>query len=153
MALRRTAAALVVAAVALSGCSAARTPKTFCATMDEHRVRYEQAMGEAQSILGSGDLAGLVGGVTRAASALGDIQLMWDDLVEVAPDDIRADVEIVRDTNREQLTALQEKAGDPLALLASGITAGITHSGSYQRVNDYALEHCGSAPFVDGGQR
>lgn len=92
-------------------------------------------------------MAGLLGGSVGMVQALGDLQLMWDDLVDVAPDDIRGDVEVVRDTTQEQLDAAREAVSDPVGALLGGVLSGLQHGGSYTRVNDYARDHCGTPPF------
>lgn len=133
----------------LTSCSAARTPETFCGVMDKHKVRYEEAMAAATKKVGGQDLAGMLGGLTEAISALGDLQVMWEDLVDAAPDDIQKDVIVIRDTNKKQMESVQDATSDPLSALGSAFAGSLTAAGSYQRVNAYAAQHCGAAPFVN----
>lgn len=134
----------------LSACSAPRTPEGFCSVVDKHRQRYEAAMSDAQSVLQGGDATSLVAGLAKVISAVGDLQIMWNDLADAAPEDIRSDVEAVRDNNQKQLDALKNASSDPIGVLTSGVLSGLTASGSYQRVDQYAAEHCGSAFFGTG---
>lgn len=131
----------------LAGCGSDRSPEAFCEVMDTHRERYGDSTSEALRLMEGGDMAGLLGGSVGMVQALGDLQLMWDDLVDVAPDDIRGDVEVVRDTTQEQLDAAREAVSDPVGALLGGVLSGLQHGGSYTRVNDYARDHCGTPPF------
>lgn len=131
----------------LSGCGAEKSPEAFCEVMDRHRERYEDSTSEALRLMEGGDAAGLLGGTVGMVQALGDLQLMWDELVDVAPDDIRADVEVVRDTNKEQLAAAKDAISDPVGALLGGVLSGLQHGGSFSRVNDYARDHCGTPPY------
>lgn len=138
---------LIIAAVLLGSCGAPRSPEIFCDVMDKHRQRYEAATTEALESLETGDLEGLLGGGTQMVAALGDLQMMWDELAEVSPDEIRTDVERVRDHNKEQLDAAAKSLSDPIGVLLGTLSDGLTMSGSYNRVNDYAGDHCGTRPF------
>lgn len=132
----------------LTGCGGQeRSPEAFCEVMDKHRERYEESAGQAMDLVERGDGLGLLGGAAQMVSALGDLQLMWDELAEVAPEEIRADIEVVRDNNKAQLENAKKAVEDPLGALVGGLAGGLFNSGSYTRVNDYAGEHCGSRPF------
>lgn len=149
---RRSGAGVLLAALALSSSLSAcggpeRTPEAFCEVMDLHRERFEDATGNALTLAERGDAAGLLGGTAQMVSALGDLQVMFDELAEVAPDDIRADAKRVRDTNRDMLESAEEAVNDPVGALVGGLAGGLINSGSYTRLNDYAGEHCGSRPF------
>jgi hypothetical protein len=138
-------ALLVVAG--LGGCAQSRSPDAFCEVMAEHRDRYEVATSSAIAAVEGGDAAGLITGTAGMIAALGDLQLMWDELADVAPDEIVADVEKVRDHNQEQLDSVGDAISDPFGALAGSLASGLVNSGSYTRLNDYADEHCGSRPF------
>lgn len=139
---------VLVLPVMVTACSAARTSENFCSVMDKHKQRYEAAMAEAASAMNGTDASSLLKGVAKMTSAVGDLQVMWDELANVAPGDIQPDVEVVRDTNKKELDLLKDAADDPLGVLASGLLSGLTSSGSFERVNRYSADHCGSAPFV-----
>ena len=110
-------------------------------------------MAQATKNVDQGDVLGMVGGLAQAASALGDLQVMWDELAEASPDEIVKDVIAVRDTNRQQMEQAKNVASDPLGALSGILAGGLTASGSFQRVNDYALEHCGAPPFLNAPMR
>lgn len=152
MAVRGLALAVTVMML-LSGCGAARSPQTFCDTLGTYQSRYASALAEAQESLGKGGLGGVVEGAQRLTNVLGDLQPMWDELAEKAPDEIQADAKIVRDTNAEQVKSIKEKITDPVALAGSLLTSGVMNSGSYQRLNDYAAKHCGGGLLQGGAKR
>ena len=79
--------------MSLAACGAERTPERFCETMDQHKDRYLTAMADASDQAGQGTLSGTVGGISQAIAAMSDLNQMWEDLAEAAPDDIRTDVE------------------------------------------------------------
>lgn len=110
--------------------------------METHKDRYLQATDAALGEVQRGDGAGLLlAGSAQMVTALGDLQVMWKDLAEVAPDDIRSDVEVIRDATEEQLEAAGS-GGDTLSMLSSGLLSGLTNAGSYQRVDAFVREHC-----------
>lgn len=136
---RWTATALT-AALVLTACGDGRSPAAFCDTMAEHRERYTAAMHSAQGQVGQGDAAGLLGGTVQAFTALADLQVMWNELAEVAPEEIRVDVERIRDTSQKQLDALGE--GSLLSSITSGVVSGLSSTGSYGRVDEFTRIHC-----------
>lgn len=138
---RTTLIVALLAAALVAGCGDARTPEAFCSTMETHQDRYLEATNAALGEVQRGDGAGLLAGSAQMVSALGDLQVMWKDLAEVAPDDVRSDVEIIRDATAQQLEAAQA-GGDALSMLSSGLLSGLTNAGSYQRVDAYVREHC-----------
>lgn len=136
-----TLAIILLSLVPLTACGGDRTPEAFCSTMETHKDRYLQATDAALGEVQRGDGAGLLAGSAQMVTALGDLQVMWKDLAEVAPDDIRSDVEVIRDATEEQLEAAGS-GGDTLSMLSSGLLSGLTNAGSYQRVDAFVREHC-----------
>jgi hypothetical protein len=96
--------------------------------VEKHRDRYLLAM----SVSDAGSLEGLI----SAASAIGDLQTMWDELAEVAPPDIKADTEAVRDAWEEQMDAAV--TGDFQAILGNALLA----SGPMGRVDAFIKDNC-----------
>lgn len=127
---------------ALSGCGTQRSVKAYCDTMQTHKDRYLQAMSDATEQVRKGDTAGVVGGLAESISALGDIQKMWDELAQVAPDEIRPDVESVRDASAKQLDTAKQAAQDPIGALGSALLDALVNSGPIQRVDTYTREKC-----------
>jgi hypothetical protein len=110
--------------------------------MQKHKDRYLLAMSDATKQVQKGDTTGVVGGLAATISALGDIQRMWEELAEVAPEDIRADVESVRDTSAKQLDKAQEVAKDPLGSLGSALIDALINSGPIRRVDAWTSANC-----------
>jgi len=112
--------------------------------MQKHKDRYLQAMGDAQKAVDQGDAAGVVGGLAETISALGDIQRMWDELAQVAPEEIRTDVESVRDNSAKQLDKAEQSVRDPMAALGSALANALVNSGPIRRVDAYTRTNCTS---------
>jgi hypothetical protein len=134
--------ALALLPATLSGCGSERSAKAYCDTMQQHKDRYLQAMAGAQKQVEKGDAAGVVGGLAETVSALGDIQRMWDDLAQVAPDEIRPDVESVRDTSAKQLDNAEQSVKDPVGALGSALVNALVNSGPIRRVDAYTRANC-----------
>lgn len=121
----------VITADGLAACgddTPARSVEAFCSTMDKHKQRYLAQMDAANA----GTLDGLLG----AAGAVGDLKLMWKELADVAPSDIRTDAEAVYDTWKQQ----EEHAtsGNWLGL----VSHAVLNTGSLGRVDEYVRQHC-----------
>lgn len=134
--------ALTLVPATLSGCGTDRSAKAFCDTMQKHKDRYLQAMGDATKQVQKGDTAGVVGGLAETVSALGDIQRMWEDLANVAPDEIRPDVESVRDTSAKQLDNAEQSIKDPVGAMGSALVNALINSGPIRRVDAYTRQNC-----------
>lgn len=144
---RRFRSALVGGAVValltatLTACSPGRSVEAYCGVIAEHKERYLAAMGEVNA--GDNPLAGMVGMV----SALGDLNRMWEEAAKVAPEEIQADVEAVRDAWASQFEAAERAASDPLGGLASALMTGLQAAAATQRVDEYTAQNC---PDVGG---
>ena len=116
----------------LTGCTSSRSVEGYCSTMEEHKTSY---LAQMQGAADSGDLSGIF----QAVGAVGDLKIMWTELADVAPEEIRSDTEAVRDAWSEQ-----EDRASSNDLLGSLMT-GLLSSGSMARVNEYVVQNC------DGG--
>jgi hypothetical protein len=134
--------ALVLLPATLSGCGTERSAKAYCDTMQKHKDRYLSAMADATKQVEKGDAAGVVGGLAGTVSALGDIQRMWEDLAKVAPEEIRPDVESVRDNSAKQLDKAEQSIKDPAGALASALVNALVNSGPIRRVDAYTRQNC-----------
>ena len=72
----------------------------------------------------------------------GDLSVIFDSMAAHAPDEIRADTEAARDAMKKEQEAVGEGLSDPLGALGKSLGAGLTSSGSFQRVKCYLNEHC-----------
>ena len=111
-----------------AGCANSRSTAAYCAAMEKHKSRYLSAMDTATA-------AGGLGSLVQAAGAVGDLKVMWKDMAEAAPDDIRSDTEAVRDA-----WAKQEEAALSGNWKAS-LGGALANSGSMARVDAYVRQH------------
>ncbi len=147
---RRVAAVggcIVVMAASLSGCASGRSTEAFCSTYWEEKNAYLQRYGTAaEEIRAAGDedpFAALLGGTAMIAQALGDTIVIFDKLERVAPDDIQPDVAAIRDNLKAQMERASDAVSNPLGSLVGGLVQGLAVGGSWQRVGDYVVTHCG----------
>lgn len=100
--------------------------------MEEHKQAYLGQMDSAGD-----DLAGIL----TAASAIGDLKVMWKDLAAVAPDEIRSDVEAVSDAWQKQ----EDNAGE--GNWTGALTTALFNSGSMMRVDTHVREVCDTGNY------
>jgi hypothetical protein len=140
---RGLVAALCAGALALvAGCSSGRSPEAYCSVYEKHKQRFIDAMGEAQSSMDSSDDLGVVVGLAQTAGALGDLQRMWEELADVAPEDIQQDVEVVRDVSAKQADRSGQSISDPVGAMSGLLVDALMNSGSFRRVDTYTQEQC-----------
>jgi hypothetical protein len=138
----------------LSGCRQERSAAAFCSTYWEQRQayidKYEQAASDMRAAGDQDSLGGLFFGVSMMAQSVGDTVVIFDKLDKVAPMEIEPDVAAVRDSLQSQMDMAAEMATNPLGALAQGLFTGLASGGSWQRVSDYTLAHCGDSPESGG---
>lgn len=139
---RHIVTATVIGLVALSGCGLLETEESkkdeFCRTFAEHTDRLQSSLSSAESQMDNpDDLGSMFSGLAQGISAIGDQTVMWDELAATAPDEIKADVEKVRDTTKGM-----SAGGDPVSALAQNLTSGLMSAGSTQRVDEYIDANC-----------
>lgn len=140
---RGAGAAVAAVLVLISACGSGRSVEAYCSVLEEHKTQYLERFDEANEQLADETLEGFVSGLAGGMGAIGDLQQMWEELAEVAPEEIRADVETVRDNYADQLDLAEESATDPLAALGSALMGGLLSSGSWSRVDEWTAENCG----------
>lgn len=114
--------------IVLAGCGGGseRSVEAYCNTMVKHRDSYLSAMSN------TGDLSGILG----AAGAIGDLKIMWKEMADVAPSDIRSDTEAVRDNwIKAEEAAI---SGDYRTVLGNALF----NSGPIERVDAYIIANC-----------
>lgn len=121
-------AALVVVAAALAGCASEQNVEAFCGTMDEHKSSYLDQMSAGQE-------GGLVGLVT-SVEAVQSVKVMWEAVDGVAPEEVDADVEAIRDAWQNQEALGADETWD------AAIGSGMLSSGPMTRVHDYVDANC-----------
>ena len=136
------ALALVVAGAGLVACGSTRSVEAYCTAMEKHKARYLQAMGQANSEISGGDVGGALTGLAGGVAAIGDLSQMWDELADVAPEEISADVAKVRDSYADGLAASKNSMSDPLGAIGSQLIGGMLASGSMSRVDAWTRQNC-----------
>lgn len=125
------AAALLLAG-SLAGCSGdSGSVEAFCGVIAEHKTDYVDAMKTAT------DAADPVSGLLGAISAMGNLTVMWAELAEAAPADIRAEVETVSDSWADTQDAAA--SGDFLG----AVSGTLLNSQPMESVDAYVVENCG----------
>lgn len=134
------ASALLLLLVGLVvGCGGSeRSPEAYCRAFYETAAPIRKSYVEAGNEVESDPLRSIV----TLMGTPGDLSVIFDSMVAHAPDDIRSDTEAARDAMKKEQDAVGEGLSDPLGALGKSLGAGLTSSGSFQRVNDYLDEHC-----------
>lgn len=137
--LRSTVAATLLLVVSLSSCSDGRSTEAFCDELD----RGVAAMSSNTQASGD-DLEDLLLLIVGNA---GEFSRMVNRLSDVAPDDIQTEMETVAESWNGQAEMLESVASNPFGAIAAGILQSILDSGSYQAVDQFALDNCGGQVF------
>ncbi|MGH8903608.1 MAG: hypothetical protein ACRDYA_18535 [Egibacteraceae bacterium] len=136
---------LVLIGVALlAGCAQPRSREAFCETLVEEKQRYRDTYSERLDQVGrDGDLS-LSVALGTSLEALRDVAATFDKLEKAAPEEIRPDVETLRDALQRQRDALNDLADNPLGALAGSLTSGLATMSSWERVSTYVEQNCGT---------
>ncbi len=138
--------ALLVAS-ALPACSSGpeRSVEAYCTTLEQEQERiladFEGQMAAAEGT--DDEFLGALMALGAGLGAIGELEIYADKLAEVAPEEIRVDVEAVATSIEEQNEAAKDAASDPLGALGSALIGSLMSAGSFQRVGEWTYEHCG----------
>ncbi|HEX5988693.1 MAG TPA: hypothetical protein VFY75_00580 [Solirubrobacterales bacterium] len=132
------AAALLTLLLASCGGGQERSADAYCRAFYEHAAPIRKSYVEADERMEEDP----VGSIVTLLGSPGDIAVIFDAMVDHAPDEIRADTEAARDAVQDQQDALGDALSDPLGALGGGLIEGLTTSGSFARVDSYLNEHC-----------
>lgn len=145
--MRRTIGGGLALALALTACGSGRSVEAYCTTF------YGEGQELRQQWLDSNASGDPLAGMAQLFSAPRDLAVFFDELSGVAPEDIRPDVETVRDTFQSQADSLGDKAGDiasgPMGLfgaLAGDLATGFAAAPAMQRVDTWTSQNCGPPP-------
>jgi hypothetical protein len=105
-----------------------RSPESFCRVCRQKERQYLEKTGRDN--LDAGMLA-----------ILGILQ-MFDGLFKVAPDEIRSDVELIRDRVRASGGASGGALDNPLGALGSAPASGFLAAPAWDRVGRYVEQNC-----------
>ncbi|MBX6388683.1 MAG: hypothetical protein IRZ08_06735 [Frankia sp.] len=84
--------------------------------------------------------------VAAVVAAPQELATMFGRLAKVAPEEIEPDVAVIRDAFQEQADNMGDTFSDPFGTLLSGLLSSAQIEGSWQRVDDFTIENCGTNP-------
>jgi hypothetical protein len=132
--------AVVVSLMSLiiSGCSGPPpTTAGFCSVYHQQEQQYLAQYNHPSSSDGLADLVSLIGAVS-------DWVPIFEKLDQAAPPSIEPDVHNVLDSLKQEQQAAGQEITNPLAGLASGLEAALMSSASWQNLNTFIAQNCGS---------
>ena len=130
---------LLVLLCLLAGCGGSeRSAEAYCKAFYETAAPIRESYVEADKEVENDPLQSIV----TLLGSPGDLSVIFDSMVAHAPDEIRADTEAARDAMKQEQEAVGEGLSDPLGALGKSLGAGLTSSGSFERVDSYLNEHC-----------
>ena len=133
------AVALVAGAAALSACGGdERSRQAYCSAFYSRAAPMRQAWVDQNN---AGDANPLTSIITVLA-APGQLETVFDGMVDHAPDDIKPETVQVRDAFKQTADNMGESATDPIGGLASAFATSISSAGSFQKVDTYLSSHC-----------
>ena len=142
--LRRLPLSLLVAiAVVAAACSEGRSVEAFCDRLHEGERDIKAVAAEA----GAQDEPLL--GLALLFGAVGEYQSMIEDLADVAPSEIRSDMERARDSFGRQAELASDARGlEDFAFAAvSGFIDGLSNRTAFENVDAFASANCGMTVF------
>lgn len=110
--------------------------EAFCNEVDEIAAESAAQASEFAEMPEEDTLGGLI----FLFQALGDVQVYVDRMLEVAPDEIRSDMEVVAES-------IQPVASTDPIEIALALFEAYSHQNSFERVDAYSAEHCGVSLF------
>ena len=134
-------AAIIGTAVLLAACAQPRSAEAFCATYRSEKASFLATHGSRPG----GDV------LLQLASALqsvGDAGVVLDKLERVAPDEIDADMVVVRYSWNEIANSMGDQAREALhptsvlGILLKNLLLSARTSGSWNRVGTYITTYC-----------
>lgn len=137
---RNVLVGLCLSAAAIACGDDGRTSEAFCTTLDDGIA----AMGANLDTIDEGDFVSELG---AGAANLGEFTRVVHRLADVAPDEIRTDMEQAAEAWTAEAEALGQAASDPLGALGAGLSSAVFNAGFYAAVDDFALDRCGQAVF------
>lgn len=142
----RVAAALLVALIATAGCGT-RGVDAYCDTFYGEGQEFRQRWIDTNA---AGDP---VGTLVQLLAVPRDLAVFFGKLADVAPEDIRSDVETIRDLYQAQADDLGDDAADlfagpasALGGIAGDLMSGLAAAPALQRVDTWTTTHCGPPP-------
>ena len=137
-------AATALAGLALAACGGSeRSTEAFCDTLASEKQRILSQFEANSNPATDDELVTTLAGLGASVQALGELRTYFEKLADVAPEEIRAQAEIVAEQYEKQFDDLQDAASDPLGGLAAGLVNSVAVSGQMNAVHSFARANCG----------
>jgi hypothetical protein len=133
-----TLAAVVALALPACGGGSDRSPEAYCTAFFTKAAPIRQSYVEANKNAENDPLTVIL----KSLSSPGDLQSIFDGMVDHAPDDIKFDTVIVRDAFKDLRSTMGDAISNPLGAIAQGLGSSLSSAGAFQRVGNYLDEHC-----------
>ncbi|HEV7493341.1 hypothetical protein [Baekduia sp.] len=134
------AVATGVSALALSACARSedRSPEAYCRAFYSKAAPIRQSYMDADANMKADPLTGIL----KLLQAPGDLESIFDSMVDHAPDEIKSDTVQVRDSFKKLADTEGEALSNPLLAMGKGLINSMTSAGAFQRVDTYLTAHC-----------
>jgi hypothetical protein len=134
------AAAGCACALALTACGSGpeRSAEAYCKAFYSKAAPIRQGYIDANKTANADPLGALL----KLASAPGDFESIFASMADHAPDEIKSDTEVVRDSLKKVQESMGQAFSNPLGALGSGLGASLSSAGAYRRVDAYLTQHC-----------
>jgi hypothetical protein len=131
-----------VATLALPACGGGggseRSPDAYCTAFFTKAAPIRKSYVDAGKNAESDPL----GIILKSLSSPGDLQSIFDAMVDHAPDDIKSDTVIVRDAFKDMRSTMGKAVSDPIGAIAQNLGSSLSSAGAFQRVGAYLDDHC-----------
>lgn len=125
-------------ATALTACGDDRSPEAYCRAFYSKAAPIRQGYVDANKTAKADPL----GAALKLLAAPGDLESILDGMVDHAPDEIKSDTVVVRDSLKKAQDAMGKAFSNPLQALGEGIGNSLSSAGAYRRVDAYLNTHC-----------
>jgi len=121
----------------LTACGDTRSTEAFCDTFKERAVQFHDkyTAADQQVTAGGNPFASLL----MLMQSPADLQVMFQALDKVAPDDIEPSVNQMLEAMKQQQQAMNSLS---LSSALGGLLIGLESSGAERDINDYLSQHC-----------
>jgi hypothetical protein len=135
-----TALATAASALTLSACGSSdeRSPEAYCRAFYTKAAPIRQSYVDANKNMDADPLTGII----KLIGVPGDMESIFDGMVDHAPDDIKSDTAQVRDSFKKMADTEGDALSNPLLAMGKGLINSLTSAGAFQRVDSYLTAHC-----------
>lgn len=110
--------------------------------MEEHKQRYLSTMDQATESIASDDSLTALSGLAQGYGAIADLAIMFEEMAEVAPEEIRTDTEKVAEAFDKAVDSAGDSATDPIGGLAGSLATALAIGPALSRVDQYVRDRC-----------